>query len=319
MLLRGCQALRRSASSASAHVEIDRAGRGVDGDDVAVAHQRDRPAFRRLGADMADAEAARRAREAPVGDQRDFLAHALAVERGGGRQHLAHARAALGAFVADDDDRAFLDLARLDGREAIFLAFEHLRRAAELQPLHAGDLDDRAVGRQRAAQADDTAGRGDRRLHVVDHLLVGVPGDLVDILAERLAGDGHRLGIEEAAIEQRLHHHVDPAGVVHVLGDIFPAGLQVGDVRRRLEYFGDVEQVELDAALVRHRRQVQRAVGRAASRRDDAGGVLESGAGADVARADVALEQLHHLPARGDRHFLARLVRSRRHVAVRQG
>src|SRR3546814_16282128 len=82
---------------------------------------------------MADAEASRRAREAPVGDQRHLFAHALAVKRRRGRQHLAHAGAALRPFVADDDDRTFLDLTRLARGEAILLALEHMRRAAELQ------------------------------------------------------------------------------------------------------------------------------------------------------------------------------------------
>ena len=81
-------------------------------DDVAVAQQRDRAADRGLGADMADAEAARRAGEPSVGDQRDLAAHALAVERGGGRQHLTHAGAALGTLIANDEHVAFLVLAR---------------------------------------------------------------------------------------------------------------------------------------------------------------------------------------------------------------
>ena len=72
----------------------------------------DRPAERRLRPDMADAEAARAAGEAAVGDQRDLLADALAVERRGGRQHLAHAGAAARALVADDEDLAFLVGAR---------------------------------------------------------------------------------------------------------------------------------------------------------------------------------------------------------------
>src|SRR5713226_2905093 len=76
----------------------------VDGDDVAVAQQRDRAADRRLGPDMADAEAARRAGEAAVGDQRDLAAGALAVERRRGRQHLAHAGPAARPLVADDED-----------------------------------------------------------------------------------------------------------------------------------------------------------------------------------------------------------------------
>src|SRR5690606_29572077 len=79
--------------------EVDGARFGVDRDHVAVHDQRDRPAFGRLGPDVSDAEAARRAGEAPVGDQRDALAHALAIERRSRREHLAHAGAALGALV----------------------------------------------------------------------------------------------------------------------------------------------------------------------------------------------------------------------------
>src|SRR5438132_49774 len=47
-----------------------RAGFGVDLDDVAVAHMRDGPADRRFRSDMADAETACGAGETPVGDQR---------------------------------------------------------------------------------------------------------------------------------------------------------------------------------------------------------------------------------------------------------
>jgi hypothetical protein len=46
----------------------------------------------------------------------------------------------------------------------------------------------------------------------------------------------------------RLHQQRNAAGLEHVLGDIFAARLQVGDVRRLLENLGDVEQIELDAA-----------------------------------------------------------------------
>src|SRR3712207_8074959 len=43
---------------------------------------------RRLRPDVADAEAAGRAGEAAVGDQRHLVAHALAVDRRGDAQHL---------------------------------------------------------------------------------------------------------------------------------------------------------------------------------------------------------------------------------------
>src|SRR5260221_2463446 len=113
--------------------DLDGALIGVDGDEVAVAQQRDGAADRRFRPDMADAEAARRAGEAAVGDQRDLAAGALAVERRRRRQHLAHARPAARPLVADDKDVAFLVLALVDAREALLLAVEAARPAGEAQ------------------------------------------------------------------------------------------------------------------------------------------------------------------------------------------
>ena len=97
---------------------------------------------------MADAEAARGAGEAPVGDQSHLVAGSLAVKRCRGGKHLAHAGAALGPLVADDEDVAVLVGPVLDGAEAVFLAVEHERRATELQLGHAGYLDDGTFRRQ---------------------------------------------------------------------------------------------------------------------------------------------------------------------------
>src|SRR3546814_5799358 len=93
---------------------------------------------------MADADAPRGAGEAPGGDQRHLVAHALAVDRRGGGQHFAHAGAALGARVADDDDLAFLVVALVDRLVSVLLAVEHAGGSAELLLLHAGHLHDGA-------------------------------------------------------------------------------------------------------------------------------------------------------------------------------
>src|SRR5262245_44597496 len=87
--------------------DVERSLVGIEGDHVAVAQERDRPAYRGLRPDMAHAETPRCAGEAAVGDQRHLAAHALSVEGGGGRQHLTHARTALGSFVSDDEHVAF--------------------------------------------------------------------------------------------------------------------------------------------------------------------------------------------------------------------
>ena len=132
---------------------VDGALDGVEHDDVAVADEADRTADGSFRPDMADAEAARRAREASVRDEGDLVAHALAVERGGRRQHLAHAGPALRTLVADDEDVALLVPAVLHRLETGLLAVEAAGRAAEglLVRRHAGDLHDRPLGREVAA------------------------------------------------------------------------------------------------------------------------------------------------------------------------
>ena len=73
-----------------------------------------------------------------------------------------------------------------------------------------------------------------------------------------------------------------------------------------------VVQVELDAALVRDRGQVQSTVGRAARGRDHAGRVLQALQGDDVARADAVREQIHDRLAGLLGPLVARLVGCRR-------
>ena len=108
---------------------------------------------------MANAKATRTTGESAVGDERNLPAHADTVERGGRRQHLAHSRPALWAFVADDEDFTLLDPALNDGFKTVLLAVEYARWPGELQAFHAGDFDDAPFRRQVALEADDPAGR----------------------------------------------------------------------------------------------------------------------------------------------------------------
>jgi hypothetical protein len=94
------------------------------------------------------AKAAGCARETTVGDERHPVAHALAVERCRGGKHLAHAGAAFRALVADDQHLALLVALGAHRGEGILLAIEAAGGPAELEPFHAGNLDDGAVGRE---------------------------------------------------------------------------------------------------------------------------------------------------------------------------
>ena len=82
----------------------------------------------------------------------DVLAEAGALDRAGDGEHLAHARAALRALVADDDDVAGLERALGDGVHRALLAVEDPGGALEDVGVEAGGLHDRALGRERAAQ-----------------------------------------------------------------------------------------------------------------------------------------------------------------------
>src|SRR5207247_3607282 len=99
-----------------------------------------RPATERLGSDVADAEPARRAGEAPVGNQRDRFAQARTDDRAGDREHLAHAGSPARPLVADDDDVAGLDFLGLDSLERGFFAVEDARGAAMLHAIGARNL-----------------------------------------------------------------------------------------------------------------------------------------------------------------------------------
>src|SRR5579872_3229934 len=85
-----CPALAALHKLGLLELERDGAGRRVERDDVAIAHQGDRAALGGFGSDMADAEATGGAREAAIGDERHLIARPLTIERGRRCQHLAH-------------------------------------------------------------------------------------------------------------------------------------------------------------------------------------------------------------------------------------
>src|SRR5262245_49961090 len=267
--------LRPALEFGLAQIDLEHAFVGVDGDDVAVAHMRDRSADGGLGADMSDAEAAGGAGETSVGDEGDLAAHALSVERGGRCQHLAHARAALGALIADHEHVAFPVLAVLDRLEAGFFAVETTRRTGKFQLTHAGNLNNGTLGREIALETDDTAGDGQRLIGRTHNVLIFIPLNPSEIVADGAAGYRDALAVQVTVVEQRLHQQRDAASFEHVFGDITATGLQIRDIRCLFEDFRDVEEIEFDAAFMRDRRQVQCSIGRGSRGRDSGRRVLE--------------------------------------------
>ena len=152
------------------------------------------------------------------------LAEALADERARDAQHLLHAGPADRALVADDDDVARDDLAVLDRLEAGLLAVEHAGRAAVVAALVAGELDDGALGRERAVEDRQAAGRLDRRLDRVDDLLaLGVSTVSAAICAIVRPSTVVCSPWSRSRLEQLAHDQADAAGVVHVGGRVAAA------------------------------------------------------------------------------------------------
>ena len=123
-------------------VHVDLAFLAVDGDLVAGLDEGDGSAFDGFGNDVADEEAVRSTRKAPIGNQRDILHQSRAGQCGRGGEHFRHAGSAFGAFVADDDDIAFFDFALFEGGEHVFLAVEYIGRAFEYLAFFARDFSD---------------------------------------------------------------------------------------------------------------------------------------------------------------------------------
>src|SRR5436309_10242883 len=200
--LRALEALQALLDLGGRELDVEPALLDVDDDRVAVAQRRDRAALGGLGRDVADHEAVGRPGEAPVGHQRDGVAQARALQGARHVQHLAHARPALGPFPADDDHVVGFDLPRLHGLERILLALEHPGRAAMEIALLARDLGHAPVGREIAPEDHEAALGLDRIGQRPDDFLARGLLRGARFLAERAAGYGRRVAVDESGGEQ---------------------------------------------------------------------------------------------------------------------
>ena len=114
--------------------------------------------------------------------------------------------------------------------------------------------------------------------------------------------------MQQARLAQFLHHHRHSARFVKVFGDILATGLHIHEVGGVAKDFAHVIEEEIDPRFMRHGRKVQARVGRPACAGHDPGGVLEGLPGADVARADVFLDQVHDRRAGGFGIGVARFI-----------
>ena len=261
---------------------------------------------------MTDSRALGGAGEAAVSDQGNACAQlGVAGDSLGGVEHLGHA-GTLGALIANDNGIAGLDLVRQDGVNGVLLAVERtgLERSLEHLARNDGVLDDRALGSKVAVEdGDGTVGAEGLVKRTDDVLALEIPFlkvttallvvavvlEILEVLAESLAGDGHNIEVE---------HRLD------LLHDARHAARIVEELRRPLACRANVEQVvsttvqtieiiggHLDAKLAGDRGDVQQRVGGTGDGAVDHDEVLEGLLGHDVARAQVVLGEPHGLTA----------------------
>ena len=150
------------------------------------------------------------------------------------------------------------------------------------------------------------------------HVLVRIPFHALEVFGDRATGDCHAVAVQVTVVQQRLHQKRYSTSLEHIFGHITATRLQIGDIRCLFEDFGNVEQIEFNSAFVRHGRQMQRSIGRAARRRHHSSRVFQGLTGDDVARTNVQRDQFHDLLARRHAEGVADFVRRRRASRVRQ-
>ncbi len=180
------------------------------------------------------------------------------------------------------------DAARLHGRERGLLAVEDPRRAAVPAAVVAGQLDHAAVGRERAAQDHETAGRLERPIAGPDDLLARRLDGRGGLLADRAARHGGRVARAAAprSSRRRASRRMPPAWC-RSAATKRPPGLRSASSGHPVAHGVEVVDGQRHAGFAGDREQVQHRVGRAAAGDDAGDRVLDGLAREDRAGRDA--------------------------------
>ena len=244
---------------------------------------------------MQDAGAVAGAAHAGIGNP-DHIPDALLQELFGNRQHapLRHARTTQRPGVAQHQHGVRGDVEVL----AVDVLFQ-LRIGVKDQGwtgvalqagIGGGGFDHGAVRAKIAPQHKGPALPGQRLIQRTDHffLIDFSPGN---VFTNGLPGDGE--GLCKQQTPDALQERTQPAGVVEILHQIFPAGPQIGHQRSRQGKPVKVLQRDLRPGPPRHRQHMHDGVGRTAQShvRDD--GILKTLFRQDVLRPEILPDHFH--------------------------
>src|SRR5690606_26855358 len=281
--------------------QMDTTVGNVDFDDVPIFDQTDIAAFCRFGGSVADDQTRRTTGEASVRQQSRGSAQAFRLQIRRGVEHFLHAGAALGAFVADDDDITGLDLVAENPFNRVFLAFEHASTTGKGENafINTGRLHNAAVNghvpvehRQAAVLGVGVLDRADAAVLAV-HVQFGVIGvlaegflaadvagsrlvELFDLvrnrgihdvpglkgLAQGAASDVAYVKMQQVGTGQFGQNAQNAAGTMNVFDMVFVSGRsKLAQAGNTARQTVDVRHGEINASFLRSCQQVQHRVG----------------------------------------------------------
>ncbi len=271
---------------------------------------------------MTNGETRSAAGEAAVCDQGALFAQSHGLEIGGGIEHLLHAGAALGAFVADHDHFTGLDRAIQNAGNRRVLALEYPGRATEAEVLviHPGRFYDGAIKGQVAGehgeaplQAVGMLQRADAPLgsvHIqlgpaailaerlggadaswpgaveVHHLLARLAADVVFVeqLGQGAAQYGTGVTVHQTRLLQLTQNGDHATGTVHIFHMVLLGrGGHLAQLGHLARHAIDIGHGEVHPGLLGRRQQVQHRIGGTAHGDIQRHGILERRLGGDVA------------------------------------
>ena len=188
-----------------------------------------------------------------------------------------------------------MNLVRQDRLQALLFTFKHPGRTGEHGCLDTTDLGHRPFTGEIAFQNSQVPFGIERIAQGSDHLLIRwrLRRNISQNLSQGFALHGAAITVQQATIEQQLHHLRNAAGVVKINGDEAAAWFEVADHRHPLPNRFEIVDGERYACGSRNRQQVQHRIGGATHGHDHADGVFKGFARQQIQRSDVGGNGLH--------------------------
>ncbi len=247
----------------------------IDGDQVPLFDDGQRPPLRGFRRNVAHEAAVVRPRKAPVRNQGGLQRQPLAEEEFHGHVHLPHSRPAFGPLVADHDDFSFRHFPVQDGLIGRFFAVEDARLPRKRLDFRAdgGRLGDAGVRGQVSPEDGQPSSLGPRMRQGFDHAGVFDLG-LRDIFGHGFSA--HRQGVSMEERKDLFHDRRNAAREMKV-GDVLgPRRKDFGDQGRGAAQLLEVVDGQVYIRFIGQRQHVQNGIGGPAHRGVETNGVFEA-------------------------------------------